>query len=601
MAHIDVTYSRARAVHIAPQGGIRIKARLLAVGFVWMLASSATAATSQNSTSPLGMNLAGINYYSPEMPFIDNFKSSGSWITQSSSTWDTDEEAYLNLDSNGWPITLTANSESKSQRFNSVAVLLMRNLPSTPNGYYPAGQYYVIYQGQGNITYSFDATLVSHSNGQDVINVTKPTSAGILLSITATDPKHTGNYIRNIQVIKAENLAALNAGQIFNPAFLALVQKFRALRFMDWLNTNNNTLSSWSARPLKTNAFWGGKNGAPLEVAVALSNAVGSDAWLNIPVMADDNYITQMATLVHDSLGSSQKVYVELSNEVWNSEFTQSAYATAQGHATFASGLGTSFDYNRNWYGMRVAQSCDIWKSVWGSESGRVVCVMGAQAANPYTATESLNCPFWTSGTPCAGHGIGAVAIAPYFGGSVPPAWTSQSDGGLSSLFASLRTQNDPAIPNGGWLSQASGWEAAYAAALASYKLPLVAYEAGQTFEGFPNGVTATGAISPLTKLYIAANRDSRMANAYTSYLQQWKSNGGTLLMHFDDILAYSQYGEWGALESIMQTTTPLSSSPPKWQAIMGFISSNSCWWANCTGTVASSAVPMAPTNLTVH
>ena len=54
-----------------------------------------------------------------------------------------------------------------------------------------------------------------------------------------------------------------------------------------------------------------------------LANAVSADAWMNVPVMADDNYITRMATLVHSQLGESQKIYVELSNEVWNSSFSQ--------------------------------------------------------------------------------------------------------------------------------------------------------------------------------------------------------------------------------------------------------------------------------------
>jgi len=572
---------------------------LAVLGVILLLAASAHAASSPNAASPLGINLNGIDYYSAEMPFIDNFKSSGGWITHSSAVWDTNEERYLKLDANGWPISLGAVGEPTAQQFTSVGVLLLRSYPSTPNGYYPAGRYTVLYQGQGTITYAGDAALVSRSSGQDIVNVATPTAGGIDLRITVTDPNHTGNYIRNVQVIKTENLAAFNAGQLFNPTFLALIQSFRALRFMDWLRTNNSTVSLWAARPLQSNAFWGSANGVPLEVAVALANAVGSDAWLNIPAHADDNYIAQMATLVHESLGSSQQVYVELSNEVWNGQFSQSAYATAQGQATFASGLGSPFDYNRNWYGMRVAQSCDIWKSVWAADSARVVCVLAAQAAWPYTATESLDCPFWKAGAPCAGHGIGAVAIAPYFGGSVPAAWTSQADGGLASLFASLTSQHDPTIPTGGWLSQASAWEAAYIPAIASYHLPLVGYEAGQNFVAFPNGVTSSGANTPLTNLYIAANADPRMGSAYTSYLQQWKANGGTLLMHFNDIGAYSQYGEWGALQSPMQTTSPVSSSPPKWQALMGFIASNPCWWANCTA--AAEAIPMSPRDLTVH
>ena len=193
----------------------------------------------------------------------------------------------------------------------------------------------VRYQGQGTITYAFDAVKVASLStpGRDVINVATPSQAGIYLTITSTDPNHTGNYIRNIQIVKAEQESALIAGQVFNPYFLNVMRNFRVLRFMDWFNTNGSTLSSWSNRPLPTQATWASNAGVPYEVAVQLANALSADPWINIPIMADDNYITQLATLVHKQLGTTQKAYVELSNEVWNSGFPQNAYANAQGKA----------------------------------------------------------------------------------------------------------------------------------------------------------------------------------------------------------------------------------------------------------------------------
>jgi hypothetical protein len=558
----------------------------------------ARAATSSNAQSPLGLDLQGIAYYSTENPFLNVMLNSGGWVTSSNSTYDTGEEAYLQLDSNGYPTTLLASSSdpNSSQRFSFVQVPILNALPNTPNGYYPAGQYIVTYQGAGTLQFAGDAKLVSSSTGKYLINVATATSTGIFLQIRTTDPSGVGNYIRNIQVIPASNAAALAAGQIFNAAFLSRIRNFHTMRFMDWLSTNNNTLKSWSDRPLQSNAFWGTSNGVPIETAVQLANAVSADAWLNVPAMADNNYITQMATLVHGLLGTSQKAYVEYSNEVWNGMFSQANYAQVQGQATFPSGLGSPFDYNRNFFGMRTAQICDIWKSTWGTDANRVVCVLGAQAANPYTATESLSCPFWTSGAPCSAHGIGAVAIAPYFGGVIPSAWTSQPDGGLADLFASLTSQNDPSIPAGGWLARVSAMETAMATALAPYKLPMIAYEGGQTFQGFPTYSNG----SPIVNLFVAANRDPRMGAAYTTYLNQWKANGGQLFMNFTDTSNYNQYGEWGALESFMQTTSPLSSAPPKWQALLNFISNNPCWWSGCAGAL-SGPTPMSPSNLRVQ
>jgi hypothetical protein len=545
--------------------------------------SAAWAVSSANQTSPLGINLQAVTNSSVEQPFLDIFKTNAGWTPQTRSGQATGEEKYLDLDANGWVRSLRAGRTPNPQRFTQASTFLFHHLPDTPNGPYPAGQYIVSYVGEGTLVYGGDAAKDDKLSrvGRDVINVAAPTSeGGILITLTSTDPRHLGNYIRDIRLVRAEQEGALAAGNIFSPRFLGLLQNFRVLRFMDWFSTNNSRLSSWSNRPLTTGATWASSAGVPYEVALKLVNAVSADPWLNIPLMADDDYISQLAMLVHAQLGRSQRVYVELSNEVWNDGFSQWSYANSKGSAMWP-GAGRHADYANNWYGMRTAQSCDIWKAAWGSDASRVICVMAAQAANPRVATEALNCKLW-SGSPCAAHGIGAVAIAPYFADHVPSAWTSQPDGGLNSLFASFSSQNDPSIPMGGWLGQAASWVAAYSAIAEKYKLPLIAYEGGQSLVSYPQGVNADGSGSALTRLYAAANRDARMKAAYRSYLQVWKATGGQLFVHFNDIFPPGQYGEWGALESFMQATAPLSNAPPKWQALQNFISANPCWWPGC-------------------
>jgi hypothetical protein len=544
-----------------------------------MLCGAADAATSFNDQSAMGINLSAISYYASEQPFINPFVTAERWITHADATWDTNEEKYVDLDPNGWPITLKSVNEPITQQFKSLGVIFLLGMPNTANGIYPAGHYIVLYDGQGTLNYGSDASLVRRSPGRDVIDVT-PSDKGIDLRIVATDPNHTGNYIRNIKVVMAANEAAAKAGQLFNPVFLKLLQNFHTLRFMDWFQTNGNTQSSWSDRASPATAFYGTSKGVPIEIAVQLANAVSADAWMNVPVMADDDFIRRMAALVQGQLGSTQRVYVELSNEVWNFSFSQAKYAVAQGKALWPPHWWTrtqDYEYNREWFGMRTAQMCDIWKSVWHSDI-RLICVLGAQASWSPSATEALKCPYWTQGAPCSGHGIGVVAVAPYLGGTVPAAWTSQPDGGLASLFQSLYSQNDPTIPAGGFMGQVSAWLKDYAGVLAPYKLPLVAYEGGQTF--------ANGASDALNRLYIAANRDPRMAQAYARYFLQWKNSGGQLFVHYNDISVGGQYGSWGALESIMQATSPISSAPPKWQAIQDFVSTTPCWWSGCRGAI---------------
>jgi hypothetical protein len=553
---------------------------LLACAILGSVPEIVTAATSNNAASPLGINLSQMSEYGTEDPLMNIFACTDSWITSNANTWDTGEEADLQLDSNGYPTSLVANpTPAGGQQFTYVQALLQCGAP--------AGQYTVTYQGEGTMAFRLGATLVSTSPGQYVINLDPSQGSGVL-EIVSTDPNHTGDYIRNISVVPSSEESAYASGQTFNPAFIDAIKNFKVLRFMDWLDTNGNQLSAWPDRPQLSDAFYGTSKGVPIELAVKLANAVSADPWLNVPVMADDNYITQMAELVHNELGPTQKVYVELSNEVWNTAFSQYQYAVTEGQATFASGLGSDYDYNRNWYGMRVAQMCDIWKSVWGGDYSRVVCLLGAQAAVTASATEALDTTFWT-GTgngPASAHAINAIAIAPYFGyEGVPVAWTTQSDGGLAMLFEAMTAQNDPSIPTGGFLGETSAWESAYAAVGTTYHLPIIAYEGGQSFVSYTNAA--------LQSLYDAANVDSRMATAYSQYLQSWKANGGQVFVAYNDMGPYNQWGEWGALQSLQQATA--SPAPPKWQALQSFISGTPCWWSNCVESIAS--VPQTPAN----
>ncbi len=584
-------------------GRLMLPAKLAAFAMMFGSFGHLQAATLANATSPLGMNLLQVSYYTPEQPFLDIFKTTGissatpnGWITHSESTWDTREQAYLQLDANGYPKTLSAASPHSPQLFDSVGVLLLRELPGANAGTglrYRPGEYVVLYEGEGTLSYGMDAQLVKASPGRDVIAVAHPSAGGIDLRITSTDPKHNGHYIRNIRVVKAEEEQLLRAGQIFRPGFVNLLRRFRVLRGVQWLNVDEEAggrLTNWPSRPLLTDAGWSSKRGVPLEVVLQICNAVSSDCWLNVPHQASDDYITQMARLAHSGLGDGQRIYLEFSNEVWNPDYEQYRYAISQGRATWPSAGARPDEYNRSWYGMRTAQMCDIWKAVWGADGSRIICVLAAQSADLQTAIQSLICPLWVGpgNGPCFKHNINAVAIAAYFGFAVPAAWTSQPDGGLASLFASMSTQNDPSIPVGGWLGAVSRSVSEFHAALDAYKLPLIGYEGGQSFVGFPKHQDG----SPVVNLYIAANRDPRMGAVYTSALKMWKASGGQMWVLFGDVFAPGQYGIWGALESYLDTVDPLNKAPPKWQAIQNFISNNSCWWAGCEAHIPVSAAP---------
>ena len=136
-------------------------------------------------------------------------------------------------------------------------------------------------------------------------------------------------------------------------------------------------------------------------------------------------------------------------------------------------------------------------------------------------------------------------------------------------------------------MTQDAAWLRDFTTDLAPYRLPLLAYEGGQTF--------ASGSTDALNNLYMAASRDPRMGQAYIRYFHQWKAGGGQLFMYYNDVGGEGKYGSWGALESIMQTTSPLRNPPPKWQAIQNFISGNPCWWPVCSGAIDAGQTPVDP------
>ena len=563
----------------------------------------APAATSANADSALGINLDIMSYYDPEQPFLNILKTTGitqsnptAWYTRDRSLNETKEEAYLQLDADGYPTTLAASASDPHQKFSQACALILR-LPASNAGTgpsYRAGQYVILYDGVGTIGVGLDGRMVSTAQGRDVFNVAKPSiSQGVFVCITSTDPT---NHLRNIRVVKAEEESLLSQGQIYTPRFLDLLKNFRAIRAMQWLQVINSKASgNWADRPHMTDAGWGSANGVPLEAVIALCNAESADCWINVPHTATDDYMTQMATLVHQQLASDLKVYVEFSNEVWNPGYAEYHYAAQQGAALWP-GKTNEFGDNRNWYGMRTAQMCDIWAQVWGGDYSRVHCVLAAQAANTYTVRSSLDCTLW-SGAPCYKHHVTDVAIAPYFGWSArntPAGWNSANSANvLNDIFAEFNAGSTggliPANSPGGAVQESSDWVAAYQKVLAPYGLPLIAYEGGQSIDGFPTYANGSGIVNA----YIAANRDPRMAAVYTKALQSWKANGGRLYVLYNDITSAGKYGEWGLLESFMDTVTPLSSAPPKWQAVQNFMATTPCWWSGCSRSI--SQAPMAP------
>jgi hypothetical protein len=475
----------------------------------------------------IGTNLATVADWSTQLPFIDAFKSSRAWMPQvpEEYIWDTGERDKIFFDKDGWIKSLPSDTQYKS-----VGTLMYREM----DGKYPGGQYIVLYEGEGTLEYGYDAKKdeTFSSLGRDVIDVT-PSDAGMWLQIRETDPN---NYIRNIRVIPSEYE---NSNSTFNPDFIDRIDDFKALRFMDWMDTNNSDQADWEDRPTPESARYS-IDGVPVEVMVELANKTNTDPWFTMPHMATDEYITEFAEYVKNHLEPKRKIYVEYSNEVWNTRFEQSKWVLEQAKKEWG-GSRSDNDLRLDWYSKRTTEVTQIWDEVFGSEKERVIGIMGGIAANSWASERVLSYEWTDEPKSHQEYGIDAIAIAPYFGyylgepknQSEIESWRSESNGGLDKLFKEIKQGEVLSdSPEGGALAQSYKWMSDHATFADSEGLELLAYEGGQHLAGL-GGVENNDRI---TELFIKANRDPRMGEIYKEYLQKWHSLGGDLFMNFNDI-----------------------------------------------------------------
>ncbi|MEB3358756.1 MAG: hypothetical protein VKK04_18665 [Synechococcales bacterium] len=501
----------------------------------------------------LGTNVNPLVDWSTEQPFIDVFKFSRPWSPQVNGQRDPSKANLLNVDENGWLKSMRAKDGSTT--FSTVHASVLGN------DYHKGGRYTVLYDGQGTLQYGGGAKLVGSASraGRHVIDV--KAGQNILLEIAATDPKGTGDYIRNIRVVREDLEDDLQRGEVFNPEFLEKMDPYSVVRFMNWMDTNNSKQGQWSDRPTPEDSTY--FKGAPVEVMVELANEMGADPWFNMPHLATPDYIENFARTVQENLAPDRKVYIEFSNEVWNGQFGQAQYARTQ-----KMGESDPVNNGHKWYAQQAVKTANIWDDVFGSQSDRVISVVASQSANPSVADRIMR----YANTFESNNTLDALAIAPYFGFSIRDeyateveSWTRNADGGLGKLFDE--------ITNGGVLSNSPNRGMDWIAktmqenkAIADrYGVDLVAYEGGQHLVG-SQGNEDNAAI---TKLMIDANRNPRMGEIYEEYLSEWNRIGGGVFVHFTGIGAPGKYGSWGALEHVGQD------SSPKYDALMSYIGAN--------------------------
>lgn len=531
-------------------------------------------------TNPrLSLGLAGVADWSVQQPFLDVMKTARPWLGHLPGQWGGVEFEALRdggfLDADGWPVALPPD-------VSGVSTLLLTDLPEDAGRV--AGRYILRYQGKGVLKLNGRAQIVASKPGRIAFDYS-PGPGSVTVTITTTD---AGDPIRAISVVREDRLAAYDAGALFNPDWLARIRGVKGLRFMDWMATNNSTLARLQDRPKPDDFSWA-VNGVPVEVMLALANELRADAWFTIPHLAEDELVRAYAVAVRNGLAPGLRAQVEYSNEMWNWQFNQAAWADEQCRARWdASDCWVQF------YGLRAAEVADIWAEVFGAETkDRLTRVIATQTGWMGLEAQILDAPLAVAeGRRPPADSFDAYAVTGYFAaglGSEEKAEVLQSWLRDSKLFAAAQADQQALtgearalyitahrfdlatdraateLENGFVTGQSADTLVSLLTAVLPYHA-IVAKVRGLTMMMYEGGTHVVGAGAlmedeEVTAFFHHLNYSQQMGVLYDRLQEDWAALTPAPFNAFVDVYAPNKWGSWGGLRH-------LDDDNPRWQSL---------------------------------
>jgi len=387
------------------------------------------------------------------------------------------------------------------------------------------------YDAQANIS-TFDWVVASGANGLFLIDFrdTRQSARARLNS-----------GFRNFKMLRP---GYIDDTQLFVTPLLQIFEEvnFESIRYMPFTGTNGSDPDfpaeiEWNERKLPDDAsqasIWqiGKRGGACWEHVIDLANRTKTDPWINVPISASEDYVRNLAQMLKDSVAGGLKIYVESSNEVWNTApgFEQTTYNRLE-----AENLG--IDEREN-HARRSAELAQIFEDVFGADAinDRVrVVLCSHQPMLKWWVQPMLEYLENNFGDPS--DYIYAIGSQTYFSGGAQNGESINKI--LDDCHESISNQIvDGSVNEAGrtqWIAKAKEWNLA-----GGY----VSYEGGPDHGGGSTDNMANR---------IRAERSERMCdllllNYDTAFIQL----GGTLAMQFTLSSAYTRYGCWGLTDDI--------------------------------------------------
>lgn len=318
--------------------------------------------------------------------------------------------------------------------------------------------------------------------------------------------------------------------------------KFSAIRFKDFTATDGVDpeypgVTEWADRSLPTHAAQtrigaiNKRGGAAWDYVIELANLTGIDPWINIPVSATDDYVTQLATMFKENLNPDLNIYLESSNEVWNTApgYEQTQYSKAQADA-----LG--IDEREN-HARRTVEIAQLFESVYGAGSlnSKIRVILCSHAPMLKWWVQGM-LDYIKNNIGPVNQYVYALACQSYFSGGADAG--ESVDKILADCRASITSQMDEPSGNQSgrkqWIAKAQ-------------QFGLVGgfcfYEGGPDHGG--------GSTTNLANR-INAERSQDMGDVFKyNYKEAFFDLGGNLAIQFTLTSAYNRYGCWGMTDDI--------------------------------------------------
>lgn len=470
-------------------GGIRRLVNAVVALALIACGASTSFAQAQASTQ-LGGNLERIRDWSRSNTFVDVIKQSRGFYQTS-----TGLSVAAELDAQGWP----------TEDFD---VILMTDINEVQglSGTYTVTGVSALPPDISGVATDITVTNLQHDS------ITHQFSADVTLAVGSTgfilSFRNTGGGVRLLRVLRP-GYPATNT-PTFTTQFLNHISRFSTLRFMDWTQTNGQTVSKWVKRTPVSSTTYAVGTGVPWEVCVELANLSHKDMWINVPHLADDDYIRNLAVLIQTTLAPDLHVYVEHSNEVWNSLFAQYS-ANLEAAQAAPETLQLSYDgntsdtiINARYHAWRTKRIADLFVREFGPAAinNRLRIILAGQQVEPALLYTGLDYLERLVGPPK--DFLFGVATAPYFHmGSDQYVDNLTPDQVIQALRGEVNALTDNALFEQN--ARMARW----------FGLPVLAYEGGSDTSG--------GTSLESKRL---ALMDPRMYDLCVDYLQAWFSWG---------------------------------------------------------------------------